>query len=78
MRLKRAQRLVSRKVKGGLNRRKARGILGKRHLKISRQRKRLGRLDLWVGCGNALHLSPIAELRISVALVLRVSILFSL
>ncbi len=38
-RLKRAQRLVSRKVKGGLNRRKARVILGKRHLKISRQRK---------------------------------------
>jgi putative transposase len=38
-RLKRVQRLVSRKVKGGLNRRKARVILGKRHLKISRQRK---------------------------------------
>ena len=38
-RLKRAQRLVSRKTKGGLNRRKARVILGKRHLKISRQRK---------------------------------------
>jgi putative transposase len=38
-RLKRAQRLVSRKVKGGLNRRKARVVLGKRHLKISRQRK---------------------------------------
>jgi putative transposase len=38
-RLKRAQRLVSRRVKGGLNRRKARVILGKRHLKISRQRK---------------------------------------
>ena len=38
-RLKRAGRLVSRKVKGGLNRRKARVILGKRHLKISRQRK---------------------------------------
>ena len=38
-RLKRAQRLVSRKVKGGLNRRKARQVLGKRHLKISRQRK---------------------------------------
>jgi putative transposase len=38
-RLKRAQRLVSRKVKGGSNRRKARVILGKRHLKISRQRK---------------------------------------
>ena len=38
-RLKRSQRLVSRKVKGGLNRRKARVILGKRHLKISRQRK---------------------------------------
>ena len=35
--LKRAQRLVSRRVKGGLNRRKARVILGKRHLKISRQ-----------------------------------------
>jgi putative transposase len=39
VRLKRAQRLVSRKVKGSLNRRKARVILGKRHLKISRQRK---------------------------------------
>ena len=38
-RLKRAQRLVSRKKKGGVNRRKARMILGKRHLKISRQRK---------------------------------------
>jgi putative transposase len=38
-RLKRAQRLVSRKVKGGVNHRKARVVLGKRHLKISRQRK---------------------------------------
>jgi len=38
-RLKRAQRLVSRKEKGGVNRRKARVDLGKRHLKISRQRK---------------------------------------
>ena len=37
--LKRAQRLVSRKVKGGSNRQKARVILGKRHLKISRHRK---------------------------------------
>jgi putative transposase len=37
--LKRSQRLVSRKVKGSMNRRKARVILGKRHLKISRQRK---------------------------------------
>jgi putative transposase len=37
--LKRAQRFVSRKVKGGSNRPKARVILGKRHLKISRQRK---------------------------------------
>jgi putative transposase len=37
--LKRSQRLVSRKVKGSSNRRKARVILGKRHLKISRQRK---------------------------------------
>jgi putative transposase len=37
--LKRSQRLVSRKLKGSLNRRKARVILGKRHLKISRQRK---------------------------------------
>jgi putative transposase len=35
--LKRAQRLVSRKVKGRSNRQKARVILGKRHLKISRQ-----------------------------------------
>ena len=39
VRLKGAQRLVSRKVKGGLNRCKARVILGKRHLEISRQRK---------------------------------------
>ena len=38
-RLKRAQRLVIRKTKGSLNRRKARVLLGKRHLKISRQRK---------------------------------------
>ncbi len=37
--LKRSQRRVSRKVKGSINRRKARQILGKRHLKISRQRK---------------------------------------
>jgi putative transposase len=37
--LKRSQRRVSRKVKGSSNRRKARVILGKRHLKISRQRK---------------------------------------
>ncbi len=35
----RSQRRVSRKVKGSSNRRKARVILGKRHLKISRQRK---------------------------------------
>ncbi len=38
-RLKIAQRLVSRRVKGSSNRRKARQILGKRHLKISRQRQ---------------------------------------
>ncbi len=38
-RLKQAGRLVNRKVKGGSNRRKAKVILGKRHLKISRQRK---------------------------------------
>ncbi|MEA5503475.1 transposase [Halotia wernerae UHCC 0503] len=37
--LKRSQRRVSRKVKGSRNRGKARQILGKRHLKISRQRK---------------------------------------
>ncbi|MBE9012802.1 transposase [Pseudanabaenaceae cyanobacterium LEGE 13415] len=37
--LKRSQRRVSRKVKGSSNRRKARQVLGKRHLKISRQRK---------------------------------------
>ena len=37
--LKRAQRLVSRKTKGGSNRRKARTVLALRHLKISRQRK---------------------------------------
>lgn len=38
-RIKQAQRRVSRKVKGSNNRRKARVILSKRHLKISRQRK---------------------------------------
>jgi putative transposase len=37
--LKRSQRRVSKKIKGSNNRRKARQILGKRHLKISRQRK---------------------------------------
>ncbi len=37
--LKRSQERVSRKVKGSKNRGKARQILGKRHLKISRQRK---------------------------------------
>ncbi|MBD0385620.1 MAG: transposase, partial [Nostoc sp. C3-bin3] len=36
--MKRSQRLVSRKVKGSNNRGKARNILGKVHLKISRQR----------------------------------------
>ncbi|MBD2387454.1 RNA-guided endonuclease InsQ/TnpB family protein [Cylindrospermum sp. FACHB-282] len=36
---KRSQRRVFRKVKGSKNRDKARQILGKRHLKISRQRK---------------------------------------
>ncbi|QCS48436.1 IS200/IS605 family element transposase accessory protein TnpB [Picosynechococcus sp. PCC 11901] len=38
-RLKRAHRLVSRKQKGGSNRRKAINKLGRVHLKISRQRK---------------------------------------
>jgi putative transposase len=38
-RLRMIQRTVSRRVKGSKNRRKARLILGKRHLKISRQRK---------------------------------------
>ncbi len=38
-RLKMAQRRVSKRVKGSNNRRKARQVLGKRHLKISRQRK---------------------------------------
>jgi putative transposase len=37
--MKQAQRLVSRKIKGSSNRRKARFRLGKVHLKISRQRK---------------------------------------
>ncbi|MBD2315013.1 transposase [Desertifilum sp. FACHB-1129] len=37
--LKRSQRRVSRKIKGSNNRSKARQVLGKRHLKISRQRK---------------------------------------
>jgi putative transposase len=39
IKIKRAQRLVSRKVKGSSNRRKARVRLGRVHLKISRQRK---------------------------------------
>lgn len=38
-RLSMAQRRVAKRVKGSNNRRKARQILGKRHLKISRQRK---------------------------------------
>jgi putative transposase len=38
-RLKIAQRRVSKRVKGSNNRRKARVVLGQRHLKISRQRK---------------------------------------
>ena len=38
-RLKQAQRRVSRKKKGSNNRRRAGRLLGKRHLKISRQRK---------------------------------------
>jgi len=38
-RLKKAHRRVSKRVKDSQNRRKARVILGKRHLKISRQRK---------------------------------------
>jgi putative transposase len=38
-RIKQTQRRVSKRVKGSVNRRKARLILGKRHLKISRQRK---------------------------------------
>jgi putative transposase len=38
-RLKKAQRRVLKRVKGSQNRKKARVILGKRHLKISRQRK---------------------------------------
>ncbi|NJR49315.1 MAG: transposase [Leptolyngbyaceae cyanobacterium CSU_1_3] len=38
-RVKMAHKRVSRRVKGSNNRRKARQILGKRHLKISRQRK---------------------------------------
>jgi putative transposase len=37
--LKRSQRRVSKRLKGSNNRGKARQILGKRHLKISRQRK---------------------------------------
>ena len=37
--LKRCQRRTSRKIKGSKNRSKARQILGKHHLKISRQRK---------------------------------------
>ncbi len=38
-RLKQSQRCVSKRVKGSKNRGKARRVLGKRHLKISRQRK---------------------------------------
>jgi putative transposase len=37
--IKQAQRRVSKKLKGSNNRRKARVLLGKRHLRISRQRK---------------------------------------
>ena len=37
--IKRSQRRVSRKLKGSNNRRKARQVLGRHHLKISRQRK---------------------------------------
>jgi putative transposase len=37
--LRRCQRRTSRKVKGSKNRGKARQVLGKHHLKISRQRK---------------------------------------
>jgi putative transposase len=37
--LKRSQRRVSKKLKGSKNRGRARQVLGKRHLKISRQRK---------------------------------------
>ena len=40
-RLKQSQRTVSRRKKGGQNRAKAKVVLGKRHLKISRQRKDL-------------------------------------
>ena len=39
LRLKKAQKRLSKRVKGSNNRRKARVVLGKRHLKISRQRK---------------------------------------
>jgi putative transposase len=38
-RIKRAQRKHSRKVKGSRNRRKSKNILGRRHLKVQRQRK---------------------------------------
>jgi putative transposase len=38
-RVKQAQRRVSRRAKGGKNRARARRVLGKRHLKISRQRQ---------------------------------------
>lgn len=38
VKMKRAQRLVSRQVKGSINRRKSRTLLGRIHLKISRQR----------------------------------------
>jgi putative transposase len=37
--VKQAQRRVSKRVKGSANRQKAKQVLGKRHLKISRQRK---------------------------------------
>ena len=66
--LKRSQRLVSRKVKGSLNRRKARVILGKQHLKVSRQRK-----DHGLGVAYALNLSPVYELRIPASSVRRMS-----
>ena len=66
--LKRSQRLVSWKVKGSLNRCKARVILGKQHLKVSRQRK-----DHGLGVAYALNLSLVYELRIPASSVRRVS-----
>ena len=63
--LKRQGRGVSRKVKGSKNRGKARQILGKRHLKISRQRKdhavKLARCVVQSNAKLATGILPVAD-----------------